>query len=440
MKHFFWGSLALLGMWGGISCTHPLMTDNSSLSSQPYVEDNMREVWHRFRTSQLTSDTRTTSLIIGNRLIIGYDSIVDCLDKVTGKVIWSTHCIPDASAWALLSWNSAEMVAENGRLYTKVGGSAMYCLDLQTGSVIWSFEFPGEDMWEGWGHYSMSDNAIFIATHLTRRLFAISKLSGQLLWTVDNVSVADSTTAAADWPSAPSYLNGRVYVGTRNWPGVPPLDHGGGVECYDATTGAKIWAKVFPPADSTVDFPLWKQFTDNEGAVLPVPFGNNIIASVGFTIALIDSTGKILWRKSPYCEMAMSLYDWQPYLVNGTLYDYNNGAANDYAWALDPNTGATKWAHRTALGSETRTLLGWGVCFDNQNIYKVTDDNELIGQSLVTGAITWGVHMTPLCFPEKNPMDTTSSLLVYRGGLVVEGERIYFVDGVAVHCYERIHR
>ena len=262
------------------------------------------------------------------------------------------------------------------------------------------------------------------------QLYALSKADGHIIWIangvgVDNYSIRDSISC---WAGAPSYSNGRIYIGARYAPGVPPLDHDGGVECYDATSGKRLWAKTFPKADSSVGFPLYNQFTDNEGANLVVPYGNNTISSTGFTIACIDTSGKILWRKSPFVINAMSLYDWQPYLINGTLYDYNNGSSADYAWAMDPNTGATKWATRTALNGESHTLLGWGVCFDSANIYKVTDDNWLIGQSLATGAVTMGVHISPYCFAP------------FGGATLVEGERIYFVDDSAVHCYQRIKR
>ncbi len=418
-------------------CTHP--TDQPAAVVPPvvytYPEDSLRHIWSIRKAFVFPSTGHMTPILVGDDIIIAYDTIVERIAKATGKVLWIYGCQPTGADWRAV-WGATEMVLEGTNLFGQAGGSFL-CLDVTTGVKKWEFDVPGDYFTTCWSRYSQSNDAIFLATRSrSHLLYAISKADGHIIWRTTGVGIDDSSRhlPRGSFGGAPTYDKGRIFVGARYFPGTEPLLYDGGVECYDAATGKRLWNYLFPAPDAAIDYPRWDQLQSTTAANMVVPLDSSVIVTAGFCVAAVSFEGKMLWRKAPHIDLGISdNQDCQSILSNGVYYSYNNGNGNSFAFAMDPQNGRTIWASLSTLAGEPHTILGWGIQLDSKAMYKVTDDNWLIAQDLATGVETWGCHITPYCYADS--IDGH-----YAGSMYVDGERIYFIDETFIHCCERVKR
>ncbi len=224
----------------------------------------------------------------------------------------------------------------------------------------------------------------------------------------------------------PCYRNGVVYVGSAQGVNVSPgVYRDGIVVAFEANTGNVLWTKIIPPPDSSIiGYANWKLLNDNEIQAPPVPTNDGVIIEPGFCVALMDSTGTLLWRSAPNVNGGFSPYDAQPIMLNKDLYGLNVGNGYFFTYALDPETGAIHWAKHAINLSATSNFAS--PIIDSNNFYTFSDADELFGQSLTDGSRTLYAPLVPDSegYPAIHPF-------------LVRGKRVYYQTYGNIMCLER---
>ncbi|MGH2638389.1 MAG: PQQ-binding-like beta-propeller repeat protein, partial [Rhabdochlamydiaceae bacterium] len=332
-----------------------------------------------------------------------------------------------------IDWRSLDMVIEDGRIYALAGSDAgtlakasALCVSLSDGDIIWRHDLAQGDSFSFfWSKYAASTDAIFYSTQ-AGHVVALSKADGSTLWDSPNGSIS----IPALYQSQPCYRNGVVYVGSCPR-GKATIDmyRDGVIVALDAKTGSKLWAKILPPPDSSIiGYASWKLLNNNQIEASPIPTVDGIIIEPGYCVALMDSTGQILWRSAPNINGGLSPYIWQPFLFNGQLYSYNTGNGSFFAYDIDANTGAIKWVRSTKQPNNSTTINP--PMIDSDGLYEVTDDAEssLWGQSLSTGST---FLYTPLMWYNNSSNDA------FDNEYLVSNKRIYYQTQNEMICIER---
>jgi outer membrane protein assembly factor BamB len=403
----------------------------------PGIGDTLRVIWRvpkPFSKSLIDATSNLTPYRLDDStLIMGFGDGFVCVNKNTGGFRWNTplHLYDGIHS---KSWGAGDMVVENERLYTVAGSDAIrgshacaVCISTIDGHLIWRYDLAQNDYFNpGWSKYSHSPTAIFVNTAATHRVIALSKSDGSVLWDSVNADlVASANQSGFTEPllmSQPSYRNGIIYFGCRMtnnvinpWNGV--------LDAMDALTGKLLWRKVIPPPDSTIGYTYWKQLDITPIAAAAVPTERGVIIAPGGYIALIDSTGKILWRKAPFVRY-LTDYRWRPTLHDGLLYGYNDGGGDAFSFAMDPETGSVLWA-KPLYTELLPTEETYTPVIDGGFTYDITDADWLICQSLTTGERAWGSDLG-YYYGNDSPL----------GGFWVEGRRIYFETHFEIICLE----
>jgi outer membrane protein assembly factor BamB len=96
--------------------------------------------YHASQTQQFGGGPNATPLIVGDRLVtIGFTSVLHCLDKRDGSVLWSHDLIEKFGGQTLEFGYSSSPLVHDGRIVVLVGGKkhAAVGFDPESGSVVW---------------------------------------------------------------------------------------------------------------------------------------------------------------------------------------------------------------------------------------------------------------------------------------------------------------
>jgi outer membrane protein assembly factor BamB len=388
--------------------------------------DNLSEVWSVPRVGSFHYDfSECRALVFGNNIILGHDSTIECRSQNNGQLLWAY------AGNQFNIWFADEMIIDNGRLYVNIADRELVCLDPTNGHAFWDITIPGGvKFWECFNSFCQSQDAIYLSVYLNYMVVAISKSTGAILW-----ESADVLPSGYDWTgnwgghrswlSSPCYLDGAIYVGAELTPSTMTPD--GCLTKLDASTGKILWTKYLPEPDSSTGTTF--QSTMMHNGILA--FGHDLIITPGLCIGLIDSSGNFIWRKAPSVDGSISIYDQLPHLINGRLYAYNNGTGSGaFASALDPNTGQVFWSAKVTKGGETHTIESENMAWDSSNIYHVTDDEEMVGQSMTDG------HETLFCNMQYYYYSPLMNDSKYIGSLQFVGNRFFGIGDDSIYCYQ----
>ncbi len=186
------------------------------------------------------SHARTTPYISGDRIIFGYDSVIECLNKNTGERIWTFASDPYWNGQTKPFWDATDFIIENNKLYALMGESKVVCLDLETGNKLWLFDTKVDQAGRGFCKYSHSPDAVFITLYNLHYMIAISKSSGTELWRT-RIPFPDffpKVPEAHCDPGPATYSNGKVYCG---FGAQSDTAREGGLIAFDAITGKLLF-------------------------------------------------------------------------------------------------------------------------------------------------------------------------------------------------------
>ena len=232
--------------------------------------------------------------VAGGIVYVAPEELV-ALDATTGDVRWSrpgVDCFLCSPAVA------------NRTLYVGAGpaaGRKLLALDAATGSPKWSFR-PASGTGFSWSASpAVSGRRLFQAAYVQRSgnkaysVYAFNASSGKRLW---KAGVGSSQFLTS---SSPAVANGIVYY----------MSPAGRLFALRATTGKRVWSKVFPPNASS-----------------PAVAGGVVYFGAGVTMYGLDArTGKKLWSARTSADPA------DPAVAAGTLY-VGSGDGITYAFRL----------------------------------------------------------------------------------------------------------
>jgi outer membrane protein assembly factor BamB len=420
--------ILLLTLPASFGC--PQLPDAPAPPSTGTPFDTLNFGWHvkkPWNVGQSSISDLRPAIINDSQIIFGFGEGFVCLNAKTGATIWQDSIGINPGAYAK-PWFALDMIVENGYIYTLAGNDAIrgsrasaVCISASNGSLIWRHDLAQNDYfaWQ-WNKYSASPNAIYYATQ-AGHVVALSKTDGSVLWDSPN----GSTAMPALQQSSPIYRNGVVYICSDLGVTLNGIYRQGVVMALNANTGSVLWGDTIPGPDSTIiGYSNWKLLNDNQMMTPAIPVSDGIIIEPGYCVALMDSTGRLIWRSAPNINGGVTPYIWQPFFYDGDIYGYNGGNPNFFAFDIDAGSGAINWVQSASQNSNVTHAPGID---SSGSLYEVTDDlgSTLWEQSLINGSM---FLFTPLVWYMNSPNDA------FAFEYLVSGKRVYFLTQNEIIC------
>ena len=297
----------------------------------------------------------STVAVAGDRLYTtgekDADSYVHCLDRTSGKVLWSTKFgKAGAPGWGGFSGPRGTPTVEGDLLWVMGQFGELVCLKTGDGAKVWEkhlIQDLGGDRPE-WG-YSESvlvdgDRIVCTPGGSKGAIVALDKRTGQTLW---------QTKAFTD----PAHYSSLVCAEIC------------GVRQYVQLTAASV---VGVGTDGAL---LWRAPRKGEVAVIPTPVvsGNRVYVTSGYNIGsnlyeITQSEGKLQARQV-YAEKSMANQHGGAVRVGDYVYGY----CDSKGWVCQElATGKLMWAEKGQIGK------GSVVCADGR-LYLRTEDDGVVG-------------------------------------------------------------
>jgi LysM repeat protein len=213
-------------------------------------------------------DIRKIALVNGHIAVLTYDHLYLVKDEGTNKtLLWEKNV------------GGNEISFDENHIFV-YDATTIRALNSQTGDVKWSYSFPST--WEKFhSPISNSGDKVYFVTdnqmEMTRKLYAIHKLSGQVLWT-SNVDY---------YSQYPIVLADRIVLATHTE-----------ITAYDANTGVFRWKK---PLGSTYASTFGDTFSGNQTTVFTRAY-------TGDLLAFNPTTGEQKFKVSFAEQVSGSLY------------------------------------------------------------------------------------------------------------------------------------
>lgn len=326
---------------------------------------------------------------------------------------------------------SATPTVEGMAVYVPDWGGVLYRLDAGTGNPVWSrrlSDYTGNPNSLTRNSPAITQRTIIVGDEASATVMAIDKATGQLVWR----TLVDPLPAALITAS-PTVLGGLVYVGVSSVEeGLAQLRTGyvpsfrGTIAALDVQTGRLVWSFRTVPAGYTGGAVWSSSFAiDVARGSLYATTGNNYTVPAAVTTCLqhagtaeaqsaclapdnyIDAivaldlfTGTVKWGRRmigfdtyvnscivspakgiPCPDPAGPDYDFGAganlftTTSGGQLIDtVGAGQKSGVYWALDPDTGATRWATQVGPGGGAGGIM-WGTAADGARVYVAINDS-----------------------------------------------------------------
>jgi outer membrane protein assembly factor BamB/DNA-binding HxlR family transcriptional regulator len=234
---------------------------------------------------------------------VTFDGDLYCFDRQSGQTLWSQSL----GGYIM----SAQIIVENGRVFTGSRGSILNCLSEDNGNILWQFgaNVSSSIASKSPPGFSVADGKVFMTGD---GFYVLNATDGKLLWEyLDYGSLPDFVGTNGNWAVA----DDRVFAG--GW------DHGNKLYCFDSDTGSILWQYGItvnsPPIISSGHVFVWNY--DN---------GTSIITIDEFT-------------GLPYWQFDIGNTVFQPTLNSGLLLV---GDANGNFYALTA-AGSLNWTYQS---------------------------------------------------------------------------------------------
>lgn len=244
-------------------------------------------------------------IIVDNKLYIGSDKQMYCLNATTGEVIWNRSiggrvtCTP---------------TYHNDRLFVASGNFRLYCLNASNGDTLWTCYAYSIIT----SSPAVAYNLVFFGTE-NRMVECLYETSGNGAWEFRAGSAVRSSPAIAD---------GKVYINSlTTYYGLEM--HPYTTYCLDAITGKQIWGKD----------------TGDSLSSSPAVVGGKLYTGSLFGVVCYDAlTGKHIWTHpspAPYSS---------PCVVDGKVYIGTHGESGKWPYearldCLDAASGESVWSY-----------------------------------------------------------------------------------------------
>ena len=352
-----------------------------------------------------------------------------------------------ATKWSFTTTGdvSATPTVENGAVYVPDWGGMLYRLDAATGTLVWSHklsDYTGNTRSLSRSSPAVTPHSIIVGDEASGTVIAVDKTSGALLWR----TVVDPLPAALITAS-PAVMGDLVFVGVssveeglaQSRTGYVPSFRGT-IAALSVETGAPVWTFRTVPAGYTGGAVWSSTFAiDLNRGSLYATTGNNYTVPAAVTACLqnaataeaqsaclapgdyIDAvvaldllTGHVKWGRRfigfdtyvnscivspakgiPCPDPAGPDYDFGAganlftTMIGGKPVDMiGAGQKSGVYWALDPETGATRWATQVGPGGRAGGIM-WGTAADGLRVYAAINDSGQVSYDLASTGTAW---------------------------------------------------
>ncbi|MBC5799367.1 MAG: PQQ-binding-like beta-propeller repeat protein [Candidatus Eremiobacteraeota bacterium] len=340
----------------------------------------------------------------------------------------------------------------DGLLYIVTGVGSVIAFDERTGSVRWRTQINGAVSMSP----TVDSGLLFVATHNPpAKFFALDEQSGAIRWT---------ETFNGSIRSEPAVAQGMVLVGEAG--GDPPACHQGGVQAFQALTGAPLWTWHVNPKPN-----------DGGSVWAPVSFGGrDFVVGTGNSCSVGAINANTVVRLTPAGTQEWGLPqqvspvvddDWGggATISNGNLFVANkngyfygiNGSSGQIIWKvqLSPFDGAGSYATPATDGTHLVIPSGWitfptlshsapssSVVAYNENgvrLWSVPTGNRVYGGGAITNDLVFfglDVRLAAL------DLDSGKELWTYPtpGGAYIQAPPVIVSSGIyAVDIYGTVY-
>lgn len=264
-----------------------------------------------------------------NREEFSSSIILNCIDLITGKLIWFVK-MPHLVDVYMLPINNDWHISNGNVFYSDTNG--ITCLDATSGKTLWVHEMPVQS----YLHFSCVDNHLFVGSindydyslekEIPGSVICLDVLTGKLLWKTE--SGCDSEMLVAK--STVSFTSGKSYC------------------CYDIGKGTLLWKKEY----EVLDYLYVHSYVFDESIV--IMHDNDEIMSFDLL------TGSLNWSRDNSFGMYPYVYiykDWAVFV--GKKWKIS---------LLNLHTGMVDYSE------EIKTRFISNVCFLDGTFFVSTDD------------------------------------------------------------------
>jgi outer membrane protein assembly factor BamB len=255
-----------------------------------------------------------------------------------------------------------EFLYDENSLYVK-DYVEMYSFDINTRDIIWSNYRSRSDV-----PSAIGDDLIFTTSSLDRRLHALDKLTGEIVW--------EFSPLYGEFAGRPLVIENDLIIAYSN----------GTIYSVSQGTGEMNW-----------------EIIGGSGPRSFIQYGSNIIVIENDTFFALDiTTGDEIWRESTLGYIVGS-----PFIHNGKLLVGKAGNGNGKFYAIDPNNGAIIW-ERQISGAVSSSP----VAFDNK-VYFGDQDGYLYCYDVNDGSQQWRITIGAYITNSPTFVRGNSEVIVY---------------------------
>ncbi len=293
-------------------------------------------------------------------LFLSTFTTVEALDSATGASLWSIQR-PGSGSGVML---------QDGVLYLGTYGEGLWALDAASGEELWRYQMeepdPASDPLQNAIDSTplFVDGVIYVNGGPWGGIYAVDAMSGEEVWRFDTEGGASAQLSYADgilYQPVDKLFDGLRGLGEPAGPAT--------MVAVDAASGEEVWHFEADEGYTTFATPVV-----SDGVVL---FGiSNPDNSAGAYIGLDAASGEELWR-IPFHAM------WGTTSAASSGMFFLTGAFDGGVYAVDAQSGASKWAYKTE-GAVVHGLLLAG-----DLLYVQSDDGVLHALDPVSGGEAW---------------------------------------------------
>jgi len=252
-------------------------------------------------TFNTNGEGSTPPTVFDNKVYVGIEFNLYCLDADNGNEIWSLDLITRGTPAVV-----------NDRLY--ISGSDFYCLDANDGSLIWNNN-PG--IYGSLSSPAVSEGKVYVGCD-DANVYCLDADDGTIIWTYTTGDVVHSSPAVKD---------GRIYIGSEDEK----------VYCLDAEDGDEIW-----------------NFQTGIGGIHSSPAVSEGKVYVGsnddYMYCLDAEDGDEIWN----FQTGIGGIRSSPAIAYGKVYF---ASGDTHIYCLDANTGQEIWYYDTTYGNHRSSAV-----------------------------------------------------------------------------------
>ena len=319
-----------------VSANWPMFgyTPTNTRSSDSSAPETNNVIWTYYNQNYEDS----SPAIVDNKVYFGRGIRLDCVDAITGDLIYTTDGLGGTT-------HSSPAVA-NGKVYIgSAENTKLNCLDAVNGDLLWDFS-TGVNLYNS---PTVAYGKVFICSGGI--LFCLNAETGEELWEL-SMSIDGIPAIDGDYLYAGSMDDGSFY-------------------CLNVTDGSTIWSYAFDPLS---------------GFASPTVVNGKILFGIaGFAIpwkfVCLNTDGSFSWEYI----LGDDLPSKMAAVSNGKVCFGSGGYWPDYFGSIrciDIETGNLDWTYTTG-GSVTSPAIADG------KVYAGSKDNNIYCLDLNDGSIIW---------------------------------------------------